>query len=453
MTTHRLSSLSCRPMSRRTVLAGMAAMGASTALAQSLPTNPDVIVIGAGAAGIQAARTLMANGKSVVVVEAADRIGGRIYTETTTFGAPFDHGASWINAADDNPFDDIARGFGLELLNHSDAGDALYVDGILANSLQRADNNRAWGAVEQALYEAGEAGLDVAASSVIPGDIPFSGVVQTWIGAMDYGVDFKHLSTLDYWNGAPATPSFLVREGLGHTLALYGADLPVKLNCRATRIDTSGKGVRVDTCDGTLAAQAVIVTVSTGVLNAGSIQFTPDLPVATQEAIGNLPMGLLNKVALQFDKTRLGFIANNWLTHWVPNEMPAEAAYFLTWPFGFDYMVGFIGGEFGWELSAAGEAAAVDFALGQIVKIAGSDAQKAFVKGALTGWADDPNTIGSYAAARPGHYSARSALAVPVTDRLHFAGEALGGPYAATCNGAYKSGEVTARAVLASLTD
>ena len=80
-------------------------------------------------------------------------------------------------------------------------------------------------------------------------------------------------------------------------------------------------------------------------------------------------------------------------------------------------MIGFAGGAFGWELSAAGESAAIDFALGEVVKLVGSDARKRFVRGRMSGWAANPNTLGAYAAARPGRWSAREALARPVGER------------------------------------
>ena len=85
-----------RPFSRRTFVSGLLASATMPLWAQSIPANPDVIVIGAGSAGLAAARTLIAAGKSVVVLEAANRIGGRAYTESDTFGVPIDHGCSWV---------------------------------------------------------------------------------------------------------------------------------------------------------------------------------------------------------------------------------------------------------------------------------------------------------------------------------------------------------------------
>lgn len=227
-------------------------------------------------------------------------------------------------------------------------------------------------------------------------------------------------------------------------------NIPVALNTPATAIDWSGTGVRVTTPSGVITGKACIVTVSTGVLNAGKIKFTNSLPEDTETAIADLPMGLLTKVALQFDDTKLGFVPNHWMDYRVPADTPTPAAFFLTWPFGFNYMVGFMGGEFGYQMSREGEAAAIDFVLGEVIKIAGSDARKHFIKGKLTDWATNPNTLGGYAAARPGRYHAREVLQRPVGGKLWFAGEAVGTPYIALCNGAYLSGERVAQAVSAS---
>jgi monoamine oxidase len=406
-----------------------------------------VVIVGAGAAGLAAARSLMAQGHSVAVIEAADRTGGRAYTEMTSFGVPFDHGCSWINDAPNNPLFDQAKTGGFDLLNHSYAGSAVYKGNARVTVAQQRAYDAAWGQIDAALTQAGTARRDVAASTVIPQDAPWGGVVQTWIGAMDFGGDFADLSVMDWYNAAPATPSYIVREGLGAVVATLANGVPVALNTPATRIDLSGPGVRVETPHGTITAKACIVTVSTGVLNAGTISFTGGLPPDTQAAIADLPMGLLAKIALQFDGARMGFAPNEWLTYWVPNDMPAKACYFLTWPFDFNYSVGFVGGSFGWELSRAGPEAAIDFALGEMVKMAGSDIRKHFVKGIFTPWATNPNVLGGYAIARPGRHAARAALARPVQDKLWFAGEALGGLYIATVNGAYRSGAMAAQAV------
>ncbi|MEM7172739.1 MAG: NAD(P)/FAD-dependent oxidoreductase [Pseudomonadota bacterium] len=433
-------------------------MGGALALAAWPPRrilaatdNPDVVVIGAGSAGLAAARSLIDAGKTVVVVEAADRVGGRAWTENETFGLPFDHGCSWITSANLNPYTPLAEAWGYDLFNHNSEEEVLYVGDRPANDKEWGEYDASWSAVTRALSKAGTEGIDVAASSVMPDDIPFQAVSETWIGPMDMGVDFKNLSTKDYWRGADSDPNLMIKQGFGTLVTQLGEGLPVKLNTPATRVKWGGNGVSVETPDGTITAKACIVTVSTGVLAAGNIAFDPPLPDWKQTAINDVPMGLLAKVALQFDSTRLGLKPNDWLIYWVPNDLPAKACYFLTWPFNFDVMIGFLGGDFAWEMSAAGPAAAVDFGLGEVVKMLGSDAKKHFIKGTFTEWANDPLTLGAYAATRPGKATARTDLGRPIDDRLFFAGEAVAGPFAATCGGAFKSGEAVARRVAAKI--
>ncbi|MEM9332036.1 MAG: NAD(P)/FAD-dependent oxidoreductase [Pseudomonadota bacterium] len=438
-------------LTRREVVAGALAATVLPAWAQSVPSEPDVVIVGAGAAGITAAQTLISKGKTVVVLEAANRVGGRAFTESSTFGVPFDHGCSWISAASANPYKGLAEEFGYELLNHNSPGEALFVGDRRANAIERRKYDSAWGRIQAALTKAGQDGLDVAASTVIPEKMDFSGVCQSWIGPMDYGVDFKDLSTLDNWNSADSNPNLMVKEGHGALVLKQSAGLPIQLNTPATRIDWSGEGVSVSTPSGDIRAKACIVTASPGVLASGSIKFTPDLPVWKRDAVNNLPMGLLAKIALQFDGERFDLRPNDWLTYWVSDDVPTPACYFLTWPFDFNLMIGFVGGDFGWELSRSGSDAAIDFALGELVKIMGSDIRKHFVKGYLTDWASNPLTLGAYAAPRPGHYGARQSLAKPIADRIFFAGEAVAGEYVALCGGAHLSGGSVANDVAAIL--
>jgi monoamine oxidase len=420
------------------------------AWARAIPTNPDVVIIGAGSAGLAAARTLIAEGKSVVIVEGAERIGGRAYTESDTFGVPYDHGCFNVQGPKKFAYLELAEEWGFELHKMQGAGETVFVGDRKATGGELELYDQAWSKMRSALNKAGRAGLDVSAASAMPdsfGEMKFAGLSQTWTGPMGFAVDFEDLSVQDWWQYGDTPNQYMIKQGYGTLVARVGEGLPVKLNTPATRVDWSGDGVAVETSAGTIRAKACIVTVSPGVLSAGSIRFTPELPDWKQRAIGNLPMGLLAKITLQFDGERFGFGQNKWLSYLVPNDMPAEACYFLTWPFGFDIMIGWIGGRFGWDMSVAGTSAAVDFALGEVVRMVGSDARKHFIKGHLTGWANNPWTLGAYAAATPGHYGARAELIKPLADRLFFAGEAVSGPYIMLCSGAYMSGESIAHDV------
>lgn len=438
-------------LQRRTVLAGLALAGATPLMAQTLPANPDVVIIGAGAAGLSAGRALQKKGVSFIIVEASGRVGGRAYTESTTLGQPLDHGCSWISGSNKNAFTKLAQEGGFTLVNHTSAGSALFdLNGNPASDAEWAAYDRAWVSIERALSRAGKAGLDVAASSVTP-EMPYSATVQSWMGAMDYGVDFDQVSTADYWESADDQPSFFVREGLGAVVATLAQGLPISLNTPVSAIDYSGPGVSVETATGTIRAKACIVTVSTGVLASGKIKFTPALPVAKQEAIADIPMGLLMKVPLMFDGARLGFEENDWVTHRIPEDKAGEACFFVAWPCGHDYIFGNIGGRFGWELSAQGSDAVVDYALSELIRLVGSDARKHFIKGLATDWAENPLTLGAYGAPRPGKNSAREVLGKPVGDTLFFAGEAMAGEVSALVNGAYVSGKKTAKKVAKAL--
>jgi len=431
---------------RRAALAGLAA--AALAPRAAFPGDPDVVVVGAGAAGLAAADTLSRKGRSVVVLEARDRIGGRAWTDTRRFGLPFDHGCSWLHSADSNPWHPIARAAGYTLMNHDDAGEAVFVSGRRASGSEEEAYGRAWDGLQGAISKAGRAGQDVSAGSVSPRHEPWIHVAEVWTGPMSMGKDVDDFSALDWHNLASTVPNVMIKEGFGTLVAGHFAGLPVSLSTPVKAIRWGGPGVAVDTDAGTLRARACIVTVSVGVLAAGGIAFDPPLPGWKQDAIAGLPMGLFAKIPLRLDGERLGLADNAWLTYYTDRP---ECCFFLSFPFGFDLLIGFVGGRFGWDLAAQGEAAAVAFATDALKGMFGSDVGRHVVDGTITRWDSDPWTLGSYASAAPGRFDARAAMRRPVDDRLWFAGEACGGAHAATCGGAYQSGELTARDLHAAL--
>ncbi len=181
------------------------------------------------------------------------------------------------------------------------------------------------------------------------------------MGPMDMGVDLNNLSQTDYAQSADLNPNYLVYEGYGTVVAKAGADIPVKLSTPVRKIRYGeGKGVRVETDAGTIEARAVIVTVSTGVLAAGLIRFDPELPdwkagsdrLCADGTAGENPDADPGRPPRhQAVRERADRISP-----------AAREIYFLAWPWESDLMVGFVGGDFGWQLSAAGEDAAIDFA-------------------------------------------------------------------------------------------
>ena len=428
-------------LTRRGLLAGLGGLAVTGARAP-LSSEPDVVVIGAGSAGIAAALTARAAGLSVVVLEAMDRIGGRAFTDTATFGAPFDVGCAWLHKADDNPWTGYARAEGFTLRAHEYDLERVWL-GPEPTPAHRV--NEAEAAMGEAIAAAP---ADVAASTVVDLSDPVNEAAGDYLGALDMAVDLDELSTFDYANADDLAPNFLCAEGFGSIVARRGRGLPVRLNTPVRHVRWNGPGATVETDAGSIRTRAVIVTASTGVLASGALRFTPDLPLATREAVADIPMGMLAKIPLQIRDQRFGLEP---FTDVLLARRGRRDLYFLSFPFATDLMVGFVGGDLAWELSAAGEAAAIDFATRGLVEMFGSNAASAVVKGGLTPWASNPWTRGAYAAASPGRYSAREALGRPVGDRIFFAGEALAGGLIQTCGGAFRSGEAAARAVRAVL--
>lgn len=401
-------------------------------------TDVDVVIVGAGCAGLAAAKRLRDAGLTFRVVEAMDRIGGRAWTTTSDFGVPFDIGCAWLHAADRNPFFPEAQAAGWTLYHHDMGLDHLWFGKRRATAEEMARVAAADAAL-QACLEAHD-GPDDRLSSLIA-DCHCLRANSTFAGPMDFGADDDEISIEDYKAAADLDPNYFTREGFGALIHRWGADVPVTLSTPVRRIRWDGPGVEIETVRGTIRGKAAIVTVSTGVLAFEEIAFAPDLPAGHQEAIFDLPMGLLTKIPLRVEGTRLGLKPFDDV---LIERHARHDLFFLAFPFDLDLMVGFVGGDFAWEMEAAGAAAAVDFATDRLVDIFGSDARRAVTHGIMTNWGGERFVRGGYAAARPGKAGARAVLADPVGERIWFAGEALAGGLKQTAAGARLSGEAVA---------
>lgn len=401
-------------------------------------TDVDVVIVGAGCAGLAAAKRLRAAGLTFQLVEAMDRIGGRAWTSSADFGIPFDIGCAWLHAADRNPFYPEAQAAGWTLQHHDMALDHLWFGKRRATASEMAAERRA--EAELAACIDRHRGSSDRLSTLVEACHGLR-VSATFAGPMDFGADDDEISVIDYRAAADLDPNYFTREGFGALIHRWGEDVPVNLGTPVRRIRWDGPGVEVETSKGTIRANAVIVTVSTGVLAFEDIAFTPDLPGPHQEAIFDLPMGLLTKVPLKIEGTRLGLKPFDDV---LIERHARHDLYFLAFPFDLDLMVGFVGGDFAWEMEAAGAAAAVDFVTDRLVDCFGSEARKAVTHGAMTNWGAERHVRGGYAAARPGKAHARAVLAEPVGERIWFAGEALAGGLKQTAAGARLSGDAVA---------
>ncbi|WP_164867792.1 flavin monoamine oxidase family protein [Rhodovarius crocodyli] len=397
-------------------------------------SDPEVVIIGAGAAGIAAARALRSQGRSCLVLEGGPRVGGRAHS-CATLGSPLDHGATWLHAADRNP---LTR-FATAAKNHDEVRERhVRVGERWAEPAELAAISAAEERFDAAL-EAARAGPDRAVSEVAPRGGPWDATVTHWLCTQIQAREAEYLSAHDQFDNGLEGPNLLLPGGIGALVAELARDLPIRLNARVTGIDWSGPGVVVRGEFGTVRAQRAIVTVSTGVLAAGGIRFTPALPPAYQQAIHGLPMALLTKFAFRCASSlggRMGIEPFHTVRR-APQPGHEPPMGFIMWPFGRDHLFGFVGGEAAWALSRQPPAETLRVARAELEGMLGP---MPLGQALVTDWGTDPLFLGSYSQALPGMAGARAVLREPL-GALRFAGEATSLGLAGTIGGAWAEGE------------
>jgi monoamine oxidase len=410
----------------------------------SLPSEIDVAIIGAGAAGLGAARALENSGLSLIVLEARDRVGGRGHTIMAAPGITFDVGCGWLHSADRNSFVKIAGQLNFEIDKtrppwREQGFDAVFPPG------ERLDFIRALDAFYDRAEEAAKTGHDGPANLCLePGNRwnPMVDAISTYVN----GAELDRVSILDMDAYEDTEINWRVRRGYGALLAAYGAPGPLALNTQVTLLDHSGPRVRIETSRGPLSAAKVIVTVPTNLIADEAIRFYPALPAKVDAARG-LPLGLANKVTLALDQPEALPEDGNLRGATMRTAMGA----FHLRPFGQACIEGFFGGRFAQEREDAGDGALAAQAIDEIVALLGSDYRRRLKPLAESRWAHDPFARGSYSHALPGHAGARALLAAPVDGRLFFAGEATSPNFFSTAHGARDSGERAAGEVMGAI--
>jgi monoamine oxidase len=414
-----------------------------------MPTQTDVVIIGAGAAGLAAAKELTTQGVSFIVVEGSHRIGGRAYSEEIAPDVWFDLGCAYMVAGPDveihieesNPFVDFARKQGavIEEYNY----DAHYnYNGRPLDACEMKARELYYKECEEAIGRSIEAGDDRAISELIDLENPFATPYIDMM-AVTAPKDLDEASAADFYHKVEEHTEFNALRGYGNLIAQWGSDVQVSLNTRVESVDWSGQDVLVNTVRGSVRARCLICTVSNGVLAAQDIHFTPRLPDWKLVAIQAIPMGAENKIGVHFTRDVFGPEAGGYYQSW---SSEAQGAYIDVNLMSTNVVSVFIGGRFSTWMERQGQQTAHEFAVDRIVDLFGSDIRRSVGRSIVTAWVTEPWTLGSYAAALPGQFHQRKLLPLAVDNKLFFAGEATARANG-TCHGAYWSGIRAAREV------
>jgi monoamine oxidase len=404
----------------------------------------DVVVIGAGAAGLAAARRIATTPLSHHVLEARNRAGGRGWTFKDPTGLPIELGCGWLHSADENEWCIIAATLGFALDRRLPQWRTQWRN----LGFPQADHDDFRATLERfwdRLDAGGDAEKDVPGDSFLEPGGRWNGLINA-ISTYMNGVELDGLSARDFWRYHDTGINWRVVDGYGTLIAALAKGLDISFECPAEVIDHGGLRIRIATPRGDIEARAVIVTVSTDVLVAGVPRFAPELPdkIAAAEA---LPLGVADKVYLRL--TGGEDIAKDAHLYGATDRV-RTGSYHLR-PLGRPLIEGYFGGEFARELEREGEAGFASFAIDQLAALMGNDIRKRLELIAASTWVQDPWARGSYSRARPGHADARQDLAAAVDQRLFFAGEACSRDDFSTAHGAYRSGVAAAEQTIAAL--
>lgn len=443
-------------LSRRHFLTGLAVSPLLMHRPLSAANPPTILIIGAGMAGLAAARSLSDQGLKVTLIEARERIGGRIHTSRVWPELPMDLGASWIHGQRQNPITELANAAQAKRVSTSYDNAELYIDARLKQLGVQGTNETAMEKlVTKALKQAANLATDISLQAAVDRVVnkPLSPGYQAQLNfylnstyEQEYSGSTKEISaqTVDD-NEEFSGADVLFPQGYAQIPHYLAQGLDLRLGQIVSSIYYGSTGVTVKTQDQTYQADYVIVTLPLGVLKRKTIQFNPPLPPAKQAAIQNLGMGLLNKAYLRFDKV---FWPKDldWLEYLSP-----DAGRWVEWvsfaKIGAPVLLGFHAAERAREIEAWSDQALIADAM-QALKAMFGNAIPQPVGVQITRWAQDPFAYGSYSFNAVGSSNQDRQALAKKNGRLYWAGEATHSEYAGTVHGAYLSGTRAAKSLL-----
>lgn len=447
---------SVRRYTKFAALAAFSPLLSSTAQATTTdnanPANrPRVLVIGAGAAGLAAARSLKSNGCEVLVLEARDRIGGRVWTDRR-FGAAVELGAGEIHGQEGNPLTALALQWGLSTTpTRRDLFQFFDRQGDAVAGLRVIESLGAFTALLEASRryvgtQANDLSLHQAFRAVRP-EFEAQELLGFWLGLHQFYGPLQSLSA-KHWAISKIYPGvdLMLPNGYDEIFSRLASGIDVVINTAVDSVDATSAEIKVQTQKAVYLADRVVITVPHGVLRQNKVVFAPALPDWKQKAIRAIGTGQADKIVLQFDKAFwdamqqfLGFRRAGW----------GQAEMFLNLKRTTDksILVGMVLGDARKEI-LNGEGRLSDDLMLRLRRIYGANIPEPSNL-YLTDWSADSHSLGPFAiplvGSTPNHYAA---LAEPIGGKLFFAGEHTNFEYRASVHGAYLSGHRAAKQVM-----